>query len=222
MIGWIIGLLAGGGFLLGNWLIGPLFASLLFILISVWFTGAFHEDGFADTCDGFGGGWTKEQILAIMKDSRVGTYGVVGLVLLILIKAALLLEFPKYNQGILLLLILMNGHTLSRMMAATVIFTHEYVREDEQSKAKPVAKSYSKANVILVLLLGIIPTIIITTLTNQWWWLLVPLPLYLVKMILSRFFRKHIGGYTGDCLGAVQQVVEVVYYLLAVLLWKFI
>lgn len=222
IIGWIIGLLSGLGFLLGNLLVGPLFASLLFILISVWFTGAFHEDGFADVCDGFGGGWTKEQILTIMKDSRVGTYAVVGLVLLILIKISLLVKLPGKQEGFLLLLILINGHTLSRMMAATVIFTHEYVREDELSKAKPVAKSYSKTNVLMVLIFGLIPAGAITFLTGQWWWSLIPIPLYMVKMLLARFFKRHIGGYTGDCLGATQQVVEVAYYLSVLVLWKFI
>lgn len=222
VIGWIIGTMSGAGFLFGDWLVGPLFASLLFILISVWFTGAFHEDGFADVCDGFGGGWTKEQMLTIMKDSRVGTYAVVGLVLLLLIKVALLAELPKQHQSMILLLILINAHTLSRMMAATVIFTHEYVREDELSKARPVAKSYSKTNVLLVILLGLFPTIITVYLTGEWWWCLVPIPIYFVKMILARFFKRKIGGYTGDCLGATQQVVEVAYYLTVVVAWKFI
>ncbi len=222
VIGWIIGSLSGAGFLFGVWLIGPLFASLLFILISVWFTGAFHEDGFADVCDGFGGGWTKDQMLTIMKDSRVGTYAVVGLTLLLLIKVSLLMKLPEQHQTLLLLLILINGHTLSRMMAATVIFTHEYVREDELSKVRPVAKSYSKTNVFLVLILGFMPTLAIAYLTEQWWWCLIPLPLYVVKMLLARFFEKKIGGYTGDCLGATQQVVEVAYYLSVIVLWKFI
>ncbi|MDW3192950.1 MAG: adenosylcobinamide-GDP ribazoletransferase [Cytophagales bacterium] len=222
MIGWIIGALSGIGLLAGNWMVSPLFASMIFIAISVWFTGAFHEDGFADVCDGFGGGWTKEQILTIMKDSRVGTYAVVGLLILLGLKVSLLIQIiPKYDP-LLLLLIVINGHTLSRMIAGTVIFTHEYVREDEQSKAKPVAKSFSITNVIVSLLVGLIPTAVIAFMTNDWWWCLVPLPLYLFKMYLSRFFQKRIGGYTGDCLGATQQMVEVVYYAVVVILWKYI
>jgi len=222
LIGWIVGALSGVVFLLGNWLVGPLFGSLLFLTTSVWITGAFHEDGFADVCDGFGGGWTKEQILKIMKDSRVGTYAVVGLILLIFLKISLLMKFANYANSALLLLVLISGHTLSRMLAATVIFTHEYVREDEKSKARPVAKSYSKTNVFLVLLFGLIPTALISYLTAEWWWLLLPIPLYLVKMRLANFFQRKIGGYTGDCLGATQQVVEVVYYLTVLVLWKFI
>ena len=222
LIGWIVGVISGLGFLFGSWLISPLFAAILFMVISVWLTGAFHEDGFADVCDGFGGGWTKEQILTIMKDSRVGTYAVVGLVLLVLLKVALLLEISIGKEPAVLFLILINGHTLSRFLAATVIFTHEYVREDELSKAKPVAKSYSTVNIVVSFVLGMVPTIALSLLTNQWLWLVVPPILYLMKMYLCRIFTKKIGGYTGDCLGATQQIIEVVYYICLVVLWKFI
>lgn len=222
MIGWIVGILSGLGLLLGHWLIGPWFAALFFIATSVWITGAFHEDGFADVCDGFGGGWTKTQILKIMKDSRVGTYAVVGLVLLILIKASLLVKVSDQYDYVYLLLVVINGHTLSRVMAATVIFTHDYVREDELSKVRPVAKSSSATNVALVFLFGLLPTALIAFLTKQLWWCFIPFVLYPVKMYLSHFFKKKIGGYTGDCLGATQQLVEVAYYLLIILAWRFI
>lgn len=221
VIGWIIGAISGIGFVLGNWVVGPTFAALFFITISVWLTGAFHEDGFADVCDGFGGGWTKEQILKIMKDSRVGTYAVVGLILLILIKVSLLVKVSSQYNSISLLLVVINGHTLSRVMAATVIFTHQYVREDELSKAKPVSKVYSITNLVSVLLFGLIPTVAIAIINGQVWWYFVPIPLYLVKIYLAHLFQKKIGGYTGDCLGATQQIVEVAYYLIVILIWKF-
>ncbi|WP_299530245.1 adenosylcobinamide-GDP ribazoletransferase [Ulvibacterium sp.] len=222
LIGWIVGTVSGLGLVLGNWLIGPWFAAFFCIAISVWLTGAFHEDGFADVCDGFGGGWTKDQILKIMKDSRVGTYAVVGLLLLFLLKGTLLVKVSGQYDYIHLLLIIINGHTISRVMAAMVIFTHQYVREDGSSKAKPVAQSYSPTNVVLVLIFGLLPTAVIALLMGQLWWCFVPIVLYLVKIYLSNIFQKKIGGYTGDCLGATQQVVEVVYYFLIVLAWKFI
>nr|WP_297915085.1 adenosylcobinamide-GDP ribazoletransferase [uncultured Allomuricauda sp.] len=222
VIGWIVGLVSGLALLLFHWLVGPWFAVFFFIATSVWLTGAFHEDGFADVCDGFGGGWTKEQILKIMKDSRVGTYAVVGLILLIGLKSALWVEIIGQYDDISLLLVAINGHTLSRVMAATMIFTHDYVREDAQSKAKPVAKAYSNTNLILILLFGTIPLVFVSLTTGQWWWYLILMPLYLVKMYLGRRFYKKIGGYTGDCLGAIQQIVEVVFYLIVVLAWKFI
>lgn len=222
LIGWIVGAVAGGGLIAGDFLVSPLFGAVLFTAISVWMTGAFHEDGFADVCDGFGGGWTKEQVLQIMKDSRVGTYAVVGLILLLLLKMSLIVVMTAKIDYLTLLLIAVNGHVLSRLMAATVIFTHDYVREDERSKAKPVAKAFSKTNAIVTIVLGCVPSLVIFYLTERVEWLLLPLALYFVKIYLSNLFQKRIGGYTGDCLGATQQVTEVAYYLLVIILWRFI
>ncbi|MEM9329028.1 MAG: adenosylcobinamide-GDP ribazoletransferase [Bacteroidota bacterium] len=222
LVGWIVGTLAGVGLVMGDAWISPLFAALLFVAISVWVTGAFHEDGFADVCDGFGGGWTQEQILNIMKDSRVGTYAVVGLTLLILIKVSLLVEIIPHFSSWMLLLIVINGHALSRFMAATVIYTHQYVREDEQSKAKPVAKSFTINNLLLAIVFGSLPLVALSVITHQLLWLFMLPVLYLVKVLLGRHFQRKIGGYTGDCLGATQQIVEVTYYLLVVLVWRFI
>ena len=221
VIGWIIGTVSSLGFLCGAFLVSPLFGAVLFSAVSVWLTGAFHEDGFSDVCDGFGGGWTKEQILQIMKDSRVGTYAVVGLVLLFLLKTSLLAELSVLNLWTLFL-IGVNGHTLSRLMAASVIFTHTYVREDEQSKAKPVAKAFTRTNIVFATILGMVPIVVLYIVTNEIVWLALPFALYLIKMYMSYMFKKRIGGYTGDCLGAVQQVTEVTFYLLAFILWKFI
>src|SRR5215213_7826698 len=75
LIGWLVGLLAGATWLIGTYLVDAPTGLLLSMMASVLLTGAFHEDGFADVCDGFGGGWTKEKILLIMKDSRLGAYG---------------------------------------------------------------------------------------------------------------------------------------------------
>jgi adenosylcobinamide-GDP ribazoletransferase len=89
-IGWIVGVICFL-FLYGASLLLPVpVAVVISMLAGVFITGAFHEDGFADVCDGFGGGWTKEKILLIMKDSRVGAYGVIGLVVLLLLKASAL------------------------------------------------------------------------------------------------------------------------------------
>jgi len=221
LIGVVVGGLASVGLIAGSWLVSPFLGGVLFITISVWLTGAFHEDGFADVCDGFGGGWTQEQILNIMKDSRVGTYAVVGLLLLFAAKIGLIVEIISKYDFLMLFFIATNGHILSRFIAATVIFTHKYVREDELSKAKPVAKSYTIPNIIISSMLGISPTIFISFFTGQIWWIAIPFILYLVKMWLSQQFQKRIGGYTGDCLGATQQLTEVAYYFSVVLLWKF-
>ena len=221
LIGWIIGSVSFFFLFLGLF-IDPYLGALLYLASSVWMTGAFHEDGFADMCDGFGGGWTKEQILKIMKDSRVGTYAVVGLIILLLTKLQLITNLIQFKLDYLtIFLTCLSGHSLSRWAAATVIFTSEYVREDAHSKAKPVAKSFTWSNVILSTIFGLIPLASLILLTQQWFMMLVVVAAYLVKVYLNSLFKKKLGGYTGDCLGATQQLTEVAIYLAILMVWKF-
>ncbi len=221
LIGWLVGAVTGLVWLAGTYLINADTGLLLGMTASVLLTGAFHEDGFADVCDGFGGGWTKERILTIMKDSRVGTYGVVGLILLLGLKFSLLRHVGVLLSGqpLLLLAYLMSAHALSRFMAVTVIRTHTYVRETDDSKAKPVAQTIGWGVLLVAGSWAGLPLLATGWLTRQPSLLvLVPL-LYGVKMLLTRYFTRWIGGYTGDCLGATQQVCEVSFYLLSAVLW---
>ena len=98
LIGWIVGGFSALIFWASSFLF-PVSISIIFSMIaSILVTGAFHEDGFADVCDGFGGGWTKEKILEIMKDSRVGSYGVIGMILMLGTKFAVLYQMnPHIN-----------------------------------------------------------------------------------------------------------------------------
>lgn len=222
LVGWIVGLIAAGSWLIGGYLIDAYTGLILSMIASVLTTGAFHEDGFADVCDGFGGGWTKTRILEIMKDSRIGTYGVVGLILLLGLKFTLLLHLaPSFqNRPVQLVVFLTTAHALSRFMAATFLFTHPYVR-DTDSKAKPVAQAGSVRTLVTAGLIALLPLLMLAWLTDRPVLLLIPLPLYGIKGYLGRYFTKWIGGYTGDCLGATQQVCEIGIYILTVLLWKF-
>jgi len=208
-IGWI----TGGAMALVLWsasLIAPWTISILFSLIAaIWITGAFHEDGFADMCDGFGGGWTKEKILLIMKDSRIGTFGMLGLVLLMLLKFYALQSFAL-KQALLAIII---AQPLSRFVAVTIIYTLPYVRENEDSKAKPVSKGISSWELTLAGCLGLLPLTVIIIVFQQYILIFLLPVLWLVRTYMSRKMRRWIGGYTGDCLGAVQQVSETVVYL---------
>lgn len=209
LIGWI----TGGVMALVLWgasLVAPWTISILFSLIAaIWTTGAFHEDGFADMCDGFGGGWTKEKILLIMKDSRIGTYGMLGLLLLMLLKF-FALQSLSLERALMAIII---AQPLSRFVAATIIYTLPYVRENEDSKAKPVSKGISGGELALAGCFGLLP-LAVTVVLFQHYILLLLLPvLWLVRAYMSRKMRRWIGGYTGDCLGAVQQVSETVVYL---------
>lgn len=187
---------------------------LISMLSTIYVTGAFHEDGFADVCDGFGGGWTKEKILLIMKDSRLGTYGVSGLILILALKFLTLREIPIH----FITLTIIAGHSVSRFIATTLIYTHPYARDTADSKAKPAAKSITIEMVITSAVFGLAPLLFFKTSLI----FLTLIPCYLAKMYLGGKFKKWIGGQTGDCAGAVQQLCEVVFYLSVIALWKFI
>ncbi|MCO4293828.1 adenosylcobinamide-GDP ribazoletransferase [Solitalea sp. MAHUQ-68] len=209
----IVGWLVGGTCALVFWLSSFLFPATLSILLSmisgILLTGAFHEDGFGDVCDGFGGGWTKQRILEIMKDSRVGAYGVIGIVLMLAVK---FFGLNAINPLIIPFVIIIS-HSLSRATALSFIYTHEYSRENEDSKAKPVAQKLPLISFLLAIFWGLFPLLIFCWWQNEWLYSLVIIPLILLHYFLGRYFQKWIGGYTGDCLGATQQLAEVIIYM---------
>lgn len=222
LIGWIVGSVAFTVFYIFNYLWGPEIAIILSMIASVLVTGGFHEDGFADVCDGFGGGWTKEKILTIMKDSAIGAYGAIGLILLLLLKYQGLSQLVPVvaNSNFILLLLFIAGHAISRLAAISIVFTHQYSREDASSKSKPIAQSYSWKEVVGAFFFGLFPLVILSYF--QWQILLVLIPVFVTRFFLARYFQKWIDGYTGDCLGATQQVCEVIFYITVIALWKFI
>ncbi|MBF7090386.1 adenosylcobinamide-GDP ribazoletransferase [Flavobacterium sp. ALJ2] len=226
LIGWIVGGISFLAFYGASFLVSTAASVIISMIAGILTTGAFHEDGFADVCDGFGGGWTKEKILLIMKDSAIGAYGAIGVVLLFLLKFQLLSELVTTEtitsqQPILnILLFFIAGHSISRLAAISIVFTHEYSREDASSKSKPIAKSFSWKEVLGSFFFGLLPLLILSCFQYQL--LLVIIPVFLARYFLARYFQKWIDGYTGDCLGATQQVCEVIFYLSVIGIWKFI
>jgi len=218
LMGWIVGGIAAFIFWGAQNVFSLPVSIILSMIASVLTTGAFHEDGFTDTCDGFGGGWGKEKILTIMKDSRIGAYGTIGIILLLGLKFLLLYEIASKNTTWMLVIVLLNAHTTSRFMASMMVQTHEYVQDIDQSKSKPMAsQKLSWFEMLYSFLFVAIPLVLFQNL-----WIVAVLPAtYLSKMYLGYYFKKHIGGYTGDCLGAIQQVSEIVFYLAVLVLWKF-
>lgn len=216
LVGILIGAISG----LLYWLSTQVFDNDISVLISmissVWITGAFHEDGFADVCDGFGGGWTKAKILTIMKDSTLGTFGVLGLLFIIALKFLALYKLSTLST--VLPFILIAGHSLSRFAATLLLYTHPYVRDNDSSKIKPTTKQMSTKALIISGFFGLAPLLL---LENTLVYLSL-LPVLLCYLYLGRLYTKWIGGQTGDCAGALQQVAEVVFYLSLVALWKYI
>ena len=205
LVGIIVGAFGALVFYVAEFLFNDAISILLSMAGTIWITGAFHEDGFADVCDGFGGGWTKEKILTIMKDSRVGTYGIVGLGLLLAIKYQALSEFDIYNC----IVAIIAGHAISRFAATTLIHTEPYVQDIDKSKVKPSAIGIQLKDVIISGIFAIIPLIFFFNI----YVFLAFIPVMISKYMLAKYFRKWIGGHTGDCAGATQQVSEVVFYL---------
>ncbi|MBC8112671.1 MAG: adenosylcobinamide-GDP ribazoletransferase [Verrucomicrobia bacterium] len=218
VVGWIVGALSALVAFGSLYLFPVPVAIVLSMIASIFITGAFHEDGFADVCDGFGGGWTKEQILTIMKDSRLGTYGVTGLFLVLLAKFLLLTEIARINLC-RLEASLEAAHAASRFIAVTFIQTHTYVQDPDKSKSKPIAsRKLGTPEILFSAFTAIIPLFLFKE-----WLFFMAFPLaFLTKLYLGSYFKKRIGGYTGDCLGATQQVSELVFYMAIVGLWKFL
>jgi adenosylcobinamide-GDP ribazoletransferase len=229
LIGWIVGGICFGIYYLSSIVFSVEIALILSIIAGILTTGAFHEDGFADVCDGFGGGWTKEKILLIMKDSAIGAYGAIGLVLLFLLKFqslvqlinnAQVFDFGIWNLNFGILLLFIAVHSVSRLAAVSIVFTHQYSREDASSKSKPIAQNFTWKEVVGASFFGLLPLVVLSFF--QWQLLMALVPVFIARFFLARYFQKWIDGYTGDCLGATQQVCEVVFYLSIIAIWKFI
>ncbi len=184
-------------------------AAVLSTVASIYLTGAFHEDGFADTCDGLGGGMTRERALEIMKDSRVGAYGAIGIACMLAAKlSALAMLPPRVAVGALLL-----AHPLSRLAAASLIWQLDYVRGE--GKAKPLAQQMTSAEFAIAAVTALLPAPFLIALgwITPGALLAALLGAALAALWLGRKLHRRLGGYTGDCLGAVQQVAEVFIYI---------
>ncbi len=205
VIGGLVGGLGGLIFWLAQLVWPQPVAVLLSMAATITLTGAFHEDGLADTADGLGGGWDKAKILSIMKDSRVGSYGVIAVVLALLGKYTLLTSLPAEQVG----LALIAGHALSRGCAVSLMAFMVYAREDEASKSRPVASRLGIGAWLFALACAGWPLCFFAPLSALFGLGVATL----VTLWLARKCRRWLGGYTGDCLGAVQQMAEIGFYL---------
>lgn len=186
-------------------------AILLTMVISLLLTGTFHEDGLADMADGIGGAFDREKRLTIMKDSRIGTYGAVTLGMALLLKFTLLVELTTQGSNHLLFSIVLAA-SLSRAVAGSLISAMPYVSNDEQSKSKPLAQAQSSVELIILIIIGAVPLVIYPSETI----FILLLVLITFRWLFKKWLMKKIGGFTGDCLGAAQQISELLIYLVLV------
>nr|WP_086938679.1 adenosylcobinamide-GDP ribazoletransferase [Thaumasiovibrio occultus] len=207
LVGVVVGVISAVIFYLLGMLFPSTFSVAGAMVASLLLTGAFHEDGLADVFDGFGGGWTVEQKLNIMKDSRLGTYGAAALFMTLGMKWCLLVAIADISM-MLCVLSLIAVHCTSRIVAASLIFSYSYVQADTLSKVKPLANQQSRQDLCILLLSGA-PLLLLLPLSSAIWLTLV---LILCRQACGIWFQRQLGGYTGDCLGATQQVSELCGY----------
>jgi adenosylcobinamide-GDP ribazoletransferase len=172
------------------------------IALAIYLTGALHEDGWCDMVDGFGGGAERERVLAIMRDSAVGSYGALALIVLLLGRFFALVEIDAPRVGVALI----AGHAVSRLCSTCVLAGLDYARPE--GKAKPFAQRLTPADLLLAALPALLPCLLLPPAQAVGGLVLAAL----ATLWLARLFKRRIGGYTGDCLGATQQAAELAFY----------
>ena len=184
-------------------------AVILAIAARLLLTGALHEDGLADFFDGFGGGGNNRQrILDIMKDSHIGTYGVLGLILYLALLGGCLLSFEPRSAALLIL----AADPFAKMVASQLILMMPYARKEEEAKAKMVYRKFGMVTGISLAIQGLLPMVAFIWLTGIVWETVIFLPCLVMYFLYLLMWRK-IQGYTGDCCGAAFLLVELAVYL---------
>ena len=217
-VGWLVGGVAalGYGLLMAVLPAGahaPLVAAALSTVLTVLLTGGFHEDGLSDTADGLGGGHTRERALEIMKDSRVGAFGVLALVLGLLSKVALLALLGAAEPA-LACVALFYAHVLSRFLPLWHIRLLAHVGDTARSKSKPLADQISVGSLLAAALWTAGATALALWWRSDWaLWGGGALAALLAWLWMWRLLRHRLQGYTGDGLGATQQICEIACYL---------
>jgi adenosylcobinamide-GDP ribazoletransferase len=210
VVGLLIGSLAGAVLFCTQLVFPSIVAVLLSMVATVWVTGALHEDGLADAADGLAGGSTPAQRLGIMKGSAIGVYGAAALWFSLTAKLLLLGSLLERGTTVAICaLIVANG--MGRAGTVVLLFACPYAREGE-SKAGPFAHNITLRELVVSLL----PAVFLAFLFLGRDALACLCGAAATVWATSRFYRRMIGGITGDCLGATNQLIELVCYLLLV------
>jgi adenosylcobinamide-GDP ribazoletransferase len=212
-----VGLVVGGFGALVLWSGAHLWTAAVAVGLSmvatVWLTGAFHEDGLADTCDALGGHVNRERALEIMKDSRIGSYGTVGLVAMLGLKAAALLGLAlrDFDTSVVALPL---AHCISRAAPVLLLRLLCYAGDPEHAKARPMATQADVATVLVAGLWCLVAAALAAAFGIEPLHLAVAATAALaVALWMARWLQQRLGGYTGDTLGATQQGAELAVYL---------
>lgn len=215
IVGALVGALGAVVAIVASWWWTPAVAACLAVLSTVLATGAFHEDGLADTFDALGGVVPRERALVIMKDSRIGTYGAVALVLSLGLRISLLAALLASDRTAAALA-LVASHAIGRTAAVAMMASLDYAGDAEHAKAKPLATSVPIMSTLIAVMTGLAAfTALAFANGHLMRWGAALLASMLLTLALRHWFASRLGGYTGDTLGATEQCIEIV--VLAVL-----
>jgi adenosylcobinamide-GDP ribazoletransferase len=209
VVGGLIGGLAAAVFLGSRLLWASPLPEILAVATAIGLTGALHEDGLADSADGFGAGGGRSRILAIMKDSRIGTYGSLALILAVLVKLSSLVALDPARVA----WALVAAHTLARWSSLPLLRWLPYARAAEDGRPGGGTASFADqvglAHVITATALAV--AIVAMALRTR-----APIALAVAAAVTASsglWLRRRLGGMTGDCLGMVNQLTEIAVYL---------
>lgn len=209
IIGWGVALLMATLFYCFQ-IVFSLPVSLILMLIGgLLLTGALHEDGFADCCDGLGGGYNATQRLKIMKDSQIGSYAGIGLIVLFLLKFNIFIEIATISYPSLFIALFIS-QILSRYAALCLMQSLPYMRLQGDGKVQGLATKLTRRYFIFASLCSV-GVLCFVSFVNA---LLIIVLTSIITLLLGHLFVKNIGGYTGDCLGFTQQSIEIIILLL--------
>lgn len=208
VVGLLVGLVGAAAWMLADAFLGRVLAAVIAVAATALVTGAFHEDGLADTFDGLGGSPDRERALEIMRDSRLGTYGAVALALVLLGRIVALAELHTFAP-----VALVGAHALARWSSLPLIRALPYARA-EGGAGKPFAGGVTETGLAVATAFVAIATLVLWGLQAVGVWLAV----VAVGLLLAAWFRRRLGGITGDTLGAVNQFTELTALLVLVAL----
>ncbi len=213
LTGWLTGGIMAATYMIAEMILPMSVALVLALLSRILLTGALHEDGLADFCDGFGGGRNdRSRIMAIMKDSHIGTYGVIGLIIYYMMCYMCLLEMPSW----LIPAMLICGDTWSKFCASQIVNFLPYARKESEAKNRTVYERMTPGLFCASLAGGALPLLLLPA-------ELLPAIIFpaITSAFMIRFMKRRIEGYTGDCCGATFLICELSFYVGGLIIRQF-
>ena len=207
LAGALIGAVAGAAMIAAALIFPEPVPIVIGLATAILVTGALHEDGLADTIDAFGGGKSRERCLEIMKDSRIGTYGTLALIIVLALKGAALLSLDPLSAAC----VFIAAHAGARLAAVLALWSLPYAGDGSAKVSRP-ASELTPQELATAIVLGLAPGLLVLKPTT---FLISMAFAFIAAGAMGLMARRRVGGYTGDVLGAIEQVYETTFFVFA-------